>query len=104
MSTSRAIKQLKSVWGKAGLDRIPTPDETMGNLQHPEPTPPRKRAKSARTARLTIRCTPEEKRRTELRAVAEGISINELYSRMQDLYEREHGALQLKAGGGMAHG
>lgn len=36
MSTSRALKQLKSVWGKAGLDRIPSPDETKGNMQQPE--------------------------------------------------------------------
>lgn len=99
MSTSRAMKQLKSVWGRAGLERIPTPDETKGNLRQPESAASMPRPKSARTARLGLRCTPDEKRRTELRAVAEGIGINELYSRMLELYEHEHGPLQLQTGG-----
>ena len=56
-------------------------------------TPARK--KSRRTARLDLRLTPEEKQRLELRAVTEGISINELHSRMQALYEKTHGRVEL---------
>ncbi len=94
MSTSKAMKQLKSVWGKAGLDHIPTPDETKGTI-HPALAGPKGRKKSARTARLDLRLTPEEKQRLELRAVAEGVSINELFSRMQRLYEKTHGRVEL---------
>lgn len=95
MSTSRAMKQLKSVWGKAGVDRIPSPEETMGSMAEPEISGTKTRKKSARTARLDVRCTPDEKRRTGLRAVAEGVSINEIFSRMLVLYEREHGRIEL---------
>ena len=36
-----------------------------------------------------------EKRSVELLAVRETISINELFSRMLTLYEREHGRVEL---------
>jgi len=98
MSTSRAMKQLKSVWGKAGLDHIPSPDETKGNMQRPEVVGSRARKKSARTARLDLRLTAEEKKRIELMAVVEGVSINEIFSRMLALYEREHGRVELTSG------
>jgi hypothetical protein len=94
MSTSRAMKQLKSVWGKAGLDHIPSPDETKGNM-HPDLAGAKARKKSTRTARLDLRLSPEEKQRLELRAVAEGVSINKIFSRMLALYEREHGRVEL---------
>jgi len=94
MSTSRAMKQLKSVWGKAGLDHIPSPDETKGNL-HPDLAGAKARTKSARTARIDLRVRPDEKQRFELRAVAEGVSFNEVFSRMLALYEREHGRVEL---------
>jgi hypothetical protein len=94
MSAEKAMKQLKRVWGKAGLDRIPTPDETKGNLALPDAAAAA-RTKSRRTARLDLRLTPEEKQRLELRAVAEGISINELHSRMQAFYEQTHGRVEL---------
>ena len=97
MNSSKAIKQLKSVWGKAGLDRIPSPDETKGNI-HPTLAGPKGRKKSERTARLDLRLTPDEKHRLELRAVAEGVSINELFSRMQALYEETHGRVELTSG------
>lgn len=94
MSTTRALKQLKSVWGKAGLDRIPSPSEVKGNMQEPAgPAPARK--KSARTARLDLRLTPDEKRTLELMALREAVSINELFARMLALYEREHGRVEL---------
>jgi hypothetical protein len=95
MSTNRAIKQLKSVWGKAGLDHIPSEDETMGNMQQPEVPRKRVRTKSVRTARLDLRLATDEKKRIELMAVREGVSINEIFSRMLALYEREHGRVEL---------
>lgn len=95
MSTSRAMKQLKSVWGKAGLDHIPSPDETTDSMQQPEVVPRKTRKKSARTARLDLRLTAEEKKCIELTAVVEGVSINEIFSRMLALYEREHGRVEL---------
>ena len=94
MSAEKAMKQLKRVWGKAGLDHIPTPEETKGNLALPDSGIPA-RKKSPRTARLDLRLTPEEKQRLELRAIAEGVSINELHSRMQALYEKTHGRVEL---------
>ena len=101
MSTSRAMKQLKTVWGKAGLDRIPSPDETKGNMQQPELAGAKARKKSSRTARLDLRLTGEEKKRIELMAVAEGVSINEIFSRMLALYEREHGRVELTSAKGV---
>ena len=95
MSTSRAMKQLKSVWGKAGIDRIPSSDETKGTMQQPELAGTRARKKSARMARLDLRLMVEEKKSIELMAVAEGVSINEIFSRMLALYEREHGRVEL---------
>jgi hypothetical protein len=53
------------------------------------------RKKSERTARLDLRLTPQEKKRIELLAVVEGVSINEIFSRMMALYEREHGRVEL---------
>jgi hypothetical protein len=99
VSTSKALKQLKSVWGKSGIDRIPPPDETRGTM-HPALAGPKGRKKSARTARLDLRLTPEEKQRLELRAVAEGVSINELFSRMQALYEQTHGRVEFTSAKG----
>ena len=99
MSTRKAMNQLRSVWGKAGLDHIPSPDETKGNI-HPKLAGPQVRKKSARTARLDVRLTPEEKKRIELIAVAEGQSINEIFSRMLKLYEREHGRVELTSAKG----
>jgi hypothetical protein len=89
------MKQLKSVWGKAGLDHIHSPDETKGNMQQPELVGPRGRKKSDRTARLDLRLTADEKRCVELMAVREGVSINEIFSRMLALYEREHGRVEI---------
>jgi hypothetical protein len=92
------MQQLKSVWGKAGLDHIPSPDDTKGNI-HPQLAGPKAgRKKSERTARLDLRLTPDEKHRLELRAVAEGVSINQLFSRMQALYEETHGRVQITSG------
>ena len=92
MSTNRAMQRLKNVWGKAGLDHIPSSDDVKGTMQRPGV-----RTKSPRTARIDLRVTPEEKRRLELTAVREGISFNELFSRMQALYEREHGRVEITA-------
>lgn len=89
MSSQRALNRLKRVWGKAGIDRIPSPDETTGIIT------PAARKRSARTARLDLRITPDEKRRTELHAVVQGISINEFYSRMLDFYELHHGRVEV---------
>jgi hypothetical protein len=93
------MNQLKAVWGKAGLPHIPSPDEVRGNID-PKLAGSQVRKKSPRTARLDVRCTPEEKQRIGLRAVAEGVSINEIFSRMLALYEREHGPVNLTSGAG----
>ena len=90
MSTRGALKQLKNVWGKAGLDDVPTADEATGSLE-----PGRKRKKSNRTAQLNLRIRPEEKQSIELIAVRERVAINEIFSRMLALYEREHGRVEL---------
>jgi hypothetical protein len=90
VSNNRAMQRLKNVWGKAGLDRIPSPDEVRGSMQKPGG-----RTKSTRTARIDLRVTPEEKRRLELTAVREGLSFNELFARMLALYEREHGRVEI---------
>lgn len=92
-STKKAISQLKSVWGKVGLDEIPAPEETRGNLDQPAPA----RRKSERTAQLNLRIRPDEKERIELIAVRERVNINEVFSRMLALYEREHGKAELSA-------
>ena len=36
-----------------------------------------------------------KKKRTELMVVREGVSINEIFSRMLTVYEREHGRVEL---------
>jgi hypothetical protein len=90
-NTKAAIGKLKSVWGKVGLDEIPAPEESKGNLDHPAPA----RRKSERTAQLNLRITPGEKERIELLAVRERVNINEVFSRMLNLYEREHGKVEL---------
>jgi len=90
MSTKRAMKRLETVWGKAGLDQIPSPDEIKGTMGKPAP-----RVKSGRTARVDLRVTPEEKRRFELTAVRESVSLNELFARMLILYEREYGRVEI---------
>ena len=95
MSSDRALKQLKCVWGKSGLDQIPSPDDIKGNMEDPAAATARARKKSTRTARLDLRLSPEEKRSVELLAVREAISINELFSRMLTLYESEHGRVEL---------
>jgi len=91
--TKTAISRLKSVWGKVGLDEIPAAEETKGNLSQPEPA----RRKSERTAQLNLRIKPEEKDRMGLIAVRERVNINEVFSRMLALYEREHGKAELTA-------
>jgi hypothetical protein len=90
MSNNRAMQRLKTVWGKSGLDRIPSPEEVKGTMQKAGT-----RTKSARTARIDLRVTPEEKRRLELTAVREGVSFNELFARMLVLYEREYGRVEI---------
>jgi hypothetical protein len=99
MSTRKAMQQLKNVWGKAGLDRIPTPDEVKGNMGEPAGDAPRARKRSERTARLDVRCTPDEKKRVQLIAVDEGQSVNEIFSRMLTLYEHERNRGQGEADG-----
>jgi predicted HicB family RNase H-like nuclease len=84
--SNKAMQRLKTVWGKAGRDQIPSPEEVKRTMGRPGP-----RAKSARTARVDLRVTPEEKHRLELTALREGVSLNELFARMLALYEREHG-------------
>ena len=100
MTTRRAMQKLKSVWGKAGLDHIPSADDIKGNMHATQPAPPRVRVKSARTARIDLRVTAEEKQRIELMAVREAVSLNELFGRMLTLYEREHGRVEITSAKG----
>ena len=44
---------------------------------------------------VSLRTTKDEKRRLELIAMREGASLNEVFSRMLALYEREHGRVEL---------
>jgi len=92
-NTKTAISRLKSVWGKVGLDEIPAPEETRGNLSQPEPAS----KKSERTAQLNLRIKPDEKERIGVIALRERVNINEVFSRMLALYEREHGKVELAA-------
>jgi len=89
MTSKTAIRHLKNVWGKVGLGEIPTPDETMDTLRLSGRR--RKRVKSDRTAQMNLRIRPQEKDRMAVIALREHVSINELFSRMLNLYEREHG-------------
>jgi hypothetical protein len=93
MATRGALKQLKNVWGKAGLDDAPTAADTVGSLEPPRPGRP----KSNRKAQLNLRITPDEKEQITLIAVRARVSINEIFSRMLTLYQREHGRVELKA-------
>jgi hypothetical protein len=93
MSTGGALKQLKNVWGKAGLEDAPTADEAVGRFEAPQ----RGRKKSKRTAQLNLRITPEEKEQITLMAVRARVSINEIFSLMLVLYQREHGRVVLTA-------
>lgn len=88
---SKALKELKRVWSKAGIDYLPSRDDAKGTMG--ETT--NRRAKSTRTARLDLRLTPEEKRKMELLAVIDGVSINEVFTRMLALYEERHGRVEL---------
>jgi predicted HicB family RNase H-like nuclease len=88
-----AIGRLKTVWGKVGLNDIPGPEETKGTLEQPEPG----RKKSERTAQLNLRIRPSEKELINLIAVREKVKINEVFSRMLALYEREQGKAELAA-------
>ena len=92
MSNKKAMERLKTVWGKAGLEEIPSPQEVKRTMGRSGP-----RIKSARTARVDLRVTPDEKRRLELMAVREGVSLNELFARMLVLYEREHGRVEISS-------
>jgi hypothetical protein len=72
-----------------GLGRPPQAPVERGPVGVPS------RKKSDRTARLELRVTPDERRRTDILALRDGTSLNELYSRMLTLYEREHGKVSL---------
>jgi hypothetical protein len=91
MTTKGALKQLKSVWGKSGLEGAPGPEETVGRLEEPR----RGRKRSDRTAQLNLRIRPEEKEQITLFAVRDRVSINEVFSRVLELYAREHGSVEL---------
>ena len=75
------------------LGEVPTLEEARG----PSGTAvgKTKRVKSDRTAQMNLRVRPDEKRRIGLVALRENVSINEIFSRMLELYEREHGRAEL---------
>ncbi len=88
MKSRAAIHQLKTVWGKVGLDHVPAADETSNSLKISKLS---KRQKSDRTAQMNLRIRPQEKQRVAMIAVRERVSINEIFSRMLEVYEREYG-------------
>ena len=85
-----AINELRNVWGRVGLGGAPAPDETKNTLELAA-----RRAKSDRTAQLNLRIRPTEKQQIALMALRENVSINELFTRMLTLYQREHGRVEL---------
>ena len=93
MKSKTAISQLKNMWSKVGLDEVPTSDQTRDNLGLSAGGGRRK--KSDRTVQMNLRVRAEEKQRVSLIALRENVSINEIFSRMLELYEREHGRAEL---------
>jgi predicted HicB family RNase H-like nuclease len=87
MTREAAINKLKSVWRRARVDQISNQEETAHA--------PGKRAKSDRTAQMNLRIRPGEKHRIAVIALRENVSINEIFSRMLELYEREHGKAEI---------
>ena len=85
-----AINELRNVWGRVGLGSAPTAEETKDTLEVPA-----RRVKSDRTAQLNLRIRPSEKQQIALMALRENVSINEIFSRMMALYQREHGRVEL---------
>jgi hypothetical protein len=85
-----AITELRNVWGRVGLGSAPAPDETKNTLQAAG-----RRTKSDRTAQLNLRIRPDEKQEIALIALTEKVTINEIFSRMLALYQREHGCVEL---------
>ena len=92
MKSKTAITELKNVWGRVGLGGVPAREDTKDTLQAAGST---KRKKSDRSAQLNLRIRPQEKQRFALIALSESVSINEIFSRMLALYEREHGCIEL---------
>ena len=78
--------------GAWGLSGAPAPEETKDTLQLAQQA---KRAKSDRIAQLNLRIRPGEKQQIALLALREDVSINEMFSRMLTLYQREHGRVEL---------
>jgi hypothetical protein len=93
MTSKTAINQLKNMWGRAGLGDIPKPEETTDTLGVAGRSV--KRTKSDRTAQMNLRIRPDEKHRVAVIALRENVSINEIFSRMLALYEREHGKAEI---------
>jgi hypothetical protein len=87
-----ALKQLKSVWGRAGVKDAPAADEIKGNLGLRKESP---RSPRYGGVQVSLRITKDERRRLGLIAAREGVSLNEVFSRMLILYEREHGRVEL---------
>jgi len=92
MNAVRAIDKLKSVWSgneEAPHSNAPTTRQTTVGSAVGE------RRSTPRPARLDLRITHAEKQRVELLALREGVAINHVFTRMLDLYEREHGRVEL---------
>src|SRR5262245_36837957 len=93
MTSKTAINQLKNVWGRVGLAEIPKPEDTTDTRRlTATPATPKK---SDRTAQMNLRIRPDEKHRVSVVALREGVTINEVFSRMLALYEREYGKAEL---------
>lgn len=88
--TKTAMNELRNVWGRVGLGNTPTPAEAKNTVELPL-----RRQKSDRTAQLYLRIRPDEKQQMVLMAVRENVSINEIFSRMLERYQHEHGRVEL---------
>ena len=85
-------------WMNKGKGTKQPPDiaQAGNNIDQPEHATVRTRKKSERTARLEVRVAPEERRRVELYAARDGVSVSEVFSRMLTFYEREHGRIEVR--------
>ena len=95
-AASKVVKDLKNVWHRTGEHDAPKPEDVKDNVQ-------RARRRSARApsqggVMVSVRVTPEEKKRLEMLSMRDDLTLGELLSHMLTLYEEKHGKVALPAG------
>lgn len=88
-----ALKTLRSVWSQGGLEQAPPPEETKNNVQRTRKVS--KRSPKHGGVQVNLWVERGEKKRLEMIALREDISLNELFGRMLVLYEETHGRVEL---------